>query len=282
MDIYDDLVETWDKHYKKKHKNKSLKYEKDWSCPKCYSGKIVSNFEGYLEKGYNDEAIEVKRMKAISLMKAIDVMIISIRYSRRPTKTYKRISIVIEIIIEKCVRKSAIKYFKELLYLEETIANDTERWRMEKFQRNFNYEKLFAILISEMDNDKFEIISLDESEMGSDDEKSKVKKTSIKRKVKILNNWGIWALEENVSRVIKMEFTDYISEIKFWEEYQKIQENSNEYMKEKLEELMIKIEDKRNKIKRKLQQILELGLKIDEENLVQLRVWGLSYESIKN
>ncbi|RGB25264.1 hypothetical protein C1646_771979 [Rhizophagus diaphanus] len=100
MDIYDDLVKIWDKHYKQKHENKSLKYEKDWSCPRCYSEKIVLNFEGYLEKGYDDEAIKVKRMKAI------DVIIRSIRYSGKPTKTYRRISTVIEMIIEKCVRKS--------------------------------------------------------------------------------------------------------------------------------------------------------------------------------
>lgn len=267
-------------------------------------------------------------------MKAIDVMIRSIRYSKKPAKTYKGISTMIEMIIEKCVRKSgediivgneevlkqelendkeikrfghrigekeierrfqkfmewfenevnvkspkylAVKYFKELLYLEETIANDAERWRVEKFQKNFNYgteneyrmpwknnrltdeiikefvrEKSFAILIRKLNNDKFEIISSDESEIGSDDEKSRVKKTSIRGIVETLSNWGIWASEENVSRVIKMGFIDCISEIKFWEKYQKIQENSNEYVKGELEKLMVKINNERDEIKGKL------------------------------
>ncbi|RGB23856.1 hypothetical protein C1646_773911 [Rhizophagus diaphanus] len=224
MDIYDDLVKIWDKHYKQKHENKSLKYEKDWSCPRCYSGKIVTNFEGYLEEGYDDEATEVKRMKAI------DVMIRSIRYSERPTKTYKGISTVIEMIMEKCVRKSdegIIVGNEEVL--KQELENDRE---IKRFGHRIGEKEIERRFQKELDDDKFEIISSDESEMASDDEK-----------------------KEDVSRVMKMGFIEYMSEIKFWEEYQKIQENSNEYVKEKLEELMIKIEDERNEIKRKLKEL---------------------------
>ncbi|RGB25265.1 hypothetical protein C1646_802806 [Rhizophagus diaphanus] len=69
----------------------------------------------------------------------------------------------------------------------------------------------------------------------------------------------------------KLIARECILEIKFWEKYQKIQENSNEYVKEKLEELMVTIENERNEIKRKLRQILEeLGMEMVEKNLVQV------------
>ncbi|CAB4427454.1 unnamed protein product [Rhizophagus irregularis] len=269
-----------------------------------FNWNTITNFRKYLDEGYDSEDTEIQRMKAI------DVMIKSIRYSKRPGKTYKGISTMIEIIIEKCVRRIdeniivgdekvlrqelendkeikrfghrigekeierrfkrfmewfenevnvkspkylAIRNFKELLYLEETIVNDNERWKVEKFQKNFNYgtekdyvmpwknsrltdeiikefikEKSFAILIRELDSDKFEIISSDESEIGSDDEKSKVKKTSIKEIVELLSRWGIWITEGDVSRIMRMGFMDHMITVKFWEEYQKIQENSDE------------------------------------------------------
>lgn len=50
MDIYDNLVETWDKHLRQKHENKLPKYEKDWSCPKCYSGKIGGRIPIYFTR----------------------------------------------------------------------------------------------------------------------------------------------------------------------------------------------------------------------------------------
>jgi len=140
----------------------------------------------------------------------------------------------------KSPKYMAVKYFKELLYLEESIANDEERWRVEKFQKNFNYgtekeyrmpwknkkltdemikefvkEKSFAILIRELDDDKFEIISSDESEIGSDVERDRVKKTTVKGIAKTLNKWNIWTTEGDIVRVMKLGFIDYMSEVRF-------------------------------------------------------------------
>ncbi|RGB39823.1 hypothetical protein C1646_754065 [Rhizophagus diaphanus] len=62
MDIYDDLVETWDKHYKQKHENKSLKYEKDWSYPRCYLGKIGGEIPIYFIRFWEKKDMNEKEL----------------------------------------------------------------------------------------------------------------------------------------------------------------------------------------------------------------------------
>src|ERR1044072_9319367 len=126
MDLYDDWVITWQRHYEQKHQLKSVKYVKDWSCTKCYLEKdhreipaefvkfwnilknlvpeitgynwnTIKNFYGLMDDDNEEDDTKKKR--------AIFVMIQSMRYKEKPTKTYRRIESEIEMIIGKCVQK---------------------------------------------------------------------------------------------------------------------------------------------------------------------------------
>ncbi|RGB22246.1 hypothetical protein C1646_776414 [Rhizophagus diaphanus] len=144
----------------------------------------------------------------------------------------------------KDIRNDTIKYFKGLLYLEETIANDSEKWRLTlKIIEQFINERQFAILIKNLDNNKFEIVSSDES--SSDDEK-------------------------------------YMSEIEFWEKYQKIQHYDDEFVIGELVQLTMKLKEGSKKIEETLQQIInELQVNINVNYLRNLVDWEIPYEEIK-
>src|ERR1700742_3005713 len=162
-----------------------------------------------------------------------------------------------EINVIRGIKNNTVKYFKELLYLEETIANEENKWRISRFQREFKYNitetnrkgmyknpwnneeltqdiirkfienRQFALIVRELEDDKFEILSSDRSEIEGE-ENYETEKSTVKLIKQKLNQWGIWADEVDIVRLIRLGFQKHLAEIELWEKYQKIQDNTDE------------------------------------------------------
>ncbi|CAB4494695.1 unnamed protein product [Rhizophagus irregularis] len=82
----------------------------------------------------------------------------------------------------------------------------------------------------------------------------------MKRIRKILSKQNVWITEDDIIKVINMGFIEHILKTEFWKKYQKIKENANEYVKEKLNGILVEKQDYR------INQLVEnfAELKLDE------------------
>ena len=354
MDIYDELKSTEEVHYVRKHIERKKIYPKDVGCTKCYLEKVdeaipeeflkfweilqklvpeaegfnwntIQGFRQLLEYESDEEREEVKNMKAI------DLMIRSIRYRNIPTKVYSRIKTDVETIMEKCVsildesvlvedyeklqeeilndkmvrnyghklgeveirrrwkrfldwyqgivavkvkENNVMKYFKELLHLEQEIADEENFGKIRRFQKEMSYKNIkgmtrfhrpwenkeltklirdkfieergFAIIVKLKENE-FEIVSSDESDLGDPHEK----RLGVRDIQKIVGEWGIAVTEDDIERILRLGMEELVPKIDFWEEYQKWQEESDEILMGKIAELskrLIEQDEKRIRI----------------------------------
>ncbi|UZO13030.1 uncharacterized protein OCT59_004536 [Rhizophagus irregularis] len=256
MDIWDRLQNIWDNHEMQRHIQK-------------LGSNLIPN---------EDEAIvEIKRRK-----KAINVVIHSIRYDERPGHTYKGIETIIEMIIENWVRmddkgevmtKTGVieesdrtrDYFKGLLYLEETIANKENKWRIMRFQKSMRYmtrvsypkykdgwknsklteeiieefivSKQFEMRFSDVGSSEFNLVSSEASENNSENDDEGISSIGIAEIKERLERRGASVEELKIERVIRLGYDlGQILTIEFWVKYNELENLSDDKLKEELNE----------------------------------------------
>src|ERR1044072_6797202 len=80
-----------------------------------------------------------------------------------------------------------------------------------------------------------------------------------------------------------MGLEKYVAEIEFWEKYQRIQDNTDEFVKQELNREMSGKEEIRKEQCIRIQEILDkLGIDRDAQDVTQLLDWGLTYEEIND
>ncbi|GBC30568.2 hypothetical protein GLOIN_2v1825001 [Rhizophagus irregularis DAOM 181602=DAOM 197198] len=201
-------------------------------------------------------------------------------------------------------------YFKGLLYLEETIANKENKWKVTRFQRSMRYttkvaylkykdgwknnqlteeiikefitSKQFEARISDAGSSELNLVDSEISEDSSDDkETSGLSIADIKEK---LNRKGVLIEELKIERVIRLGYgPNQILVVEFWVKYNELENLSDEKLKSELDEwVRMKTQENKEAIAKFEQIIAKLGIVMSEGIIWYLYNWGFSEEDIGN
>ncbi|PKC54188.1 hypothetical protein RhiirA1_477800 [Rhizophagus irregularis] len=201
-------------------------------------------------------------------------------------------------------------YFKGLLYLEETIANKENKWKVTRFQRSMRYttkvaylkykdgwknnqlteeiikefitSKQFEARISDAGSSELNLVDSKISEDSSDDkETSGLSIADIKEK---LNRKEVLIEELKIERVIRLGYgPNQILVVEFWVKYNELENLSDEKLKSELDE-WVKMKTQENKeVIAKFEQIIaKLGIVMSEGIIWYLYNWRFDEEDIEN
>ncbi|UZO13028.1 uncharacterized protein OCT59_004534 [Rhizophagus irregularis] len=202
-------------------------------------------------------------------------------------------------------------YFKGLLYLEEMIANEENKWRVIRFQKSMRYttrvsypkykdgwknnklteeiieefisSKQFEIGLSDVGSSEFNLVSSEMSEYSSEDDKetSGIGIAEIKER---LERKGILIEKLKIERAIRLGYElNQILVVEFWIKYNELENLSDEKLKSELNEwVRMKVQENNEAIAKFGQIIANLGMAMSDSILWHLYNWRFDEKDIGN